>query len=85
MACWNCGAVPTDRDKPSDPQGLSSTDFEHLLATNDAPTDVWTPVIRDFITNGRLRLDALDAQIDILRATMDRLITEREDLAERAL
>ncbi|KAJ6561943.1 hypothetical protein B0H19DRAFT_942759, partial [Mycena capillaripes] len=65
------------------PVAISSLSVDNLLATNDPPTDVETSLIRDFITNGALRVDALNAQIDLLRATIDRLIAERDDVADR--
>ncbi|KAJ7916711.1 hypothetical protein B0H13DRAFT_2658224 [Mycena leptocephala] len=55
MACWKSGAVPTDGDSSSAAPGLSSIDLDHLLATNDAPTDFETAIIQDYITNGRRR------------------------------
>ncbi|KAJ7906797.1 hypothetical protein B0H13DRAFT_1478189, partial [Mycena leptocephala] len=38
---------------------------------------------QDFITNGQRRVHALEIELDNLRAKMDRLIAERDDLAER--
>ncbi|KAJ6592465.1 hypothetical protein B0H19DRAFT_909005, partial [Mycena capillaripes] len=57
--------------------------IDNLLATNDPPTEAGIPLIRDFISHGALRVDALNAQIDLLRAAMDRLIAERNDMADR--
>ncbi|KAJ7686040.1 hypothetical protein B0H14DRAFT_2188627, partial [Mycena olivaceomarginata] len=54
------------------------------LVTNEAPVEVEIPVIQAIITDRRLRVDALIARIDILRATRDRLITERDEMAEHA-
>ncbi|KAJ7847564.1 hypothetical protein B0H14DRAFT_3867420 [Mycena olivaceomarginata] len=56
--------------------------FDHLLGTNEAPAEIEIPVIQPIITDRRLRVDALSARIDILRATRDRLITERDKMAE---
>jgi hypothetical protein len=82
MACWKCRASP-DPHNSSETAELSSSRFEHLLATNDAPTCAETPAIQDFITNGQRRVHALEIELDNLRAKMDRLIAERDDLAER--
>ncbi|KAJ7787941.1 hypothetical protein B0H13DRAFT_2395133 [Mycena leptocephala] len=82
MACWKCGAVPTDGDSSSAAPGLSSIDLDHLLATNDAPTDFETAIIQDYITNGRRRVDHLTAEINALRVRGYRLIRERNTLAE---
>ncbi|KAJ7905227.1 hypothetical protein B0H13DRAFT_1716755 [Mycena leptocephala] len=82
MACWKCGVMPTDCDALAAAPRSSSTEFNHLLATNDPPNDAEIPVIQDFITNDQLRLDTLNARIDILRATLDRLVLEREGVAE---
>ncbi|KAJ6468613.1 hypothetical protein C8R47DRAFT_989916 [Mycena vitilis] len=62
---------------------LSASVTDRLLRTNDPPADAEIPFFVDFARNGRHGLDSLTAQIDILRASLDQLVSERDDLAER--
>ncbi|KAJ7674008.1 hypothetical protein DFH06DRAFT_1467364 [Mycena polygramma] len=82
--CWNCG-VPTDSGvgtAPPIPPPISSA-IQHLLKSNDPPADSEVHTIKHYIAHGRLRLDAANTQLEILRATMDRLTSERDALAQR--
>jgi hypothetical protein len=82
MAGRNCGAASPEL---SATQGLASIDFERLLTTNEPPTDPEILVLQDYIANDRPVLNALNAQIDFLRASesLDRRITERDEMAEQ--
>ncbi|KAJ7905219.1 hypothetical protein B0H13DRAFT_1716751 [Mycena leptocephala] len=82
MACWNCGAVPVDLDELSATSVLPPIDHKHLLETNDSPNDAEIPVVQDCITSGRRRVDAVNAQIDLLRAKLDQLVAERDVISE---
>ncbi|KAJ7651218.1 hypothetical protein FB45DRAFT_1078799 [Roridomyces roridus] len=57
--------------------GTSSSPCTHLLQSNEAPTEAEIPPIQLFISENQSRLDALDVQIDDLRAQMQRLQSER--------
>ncbi|KAJ6462654.1 hypothetical protein C8R47DRAFT_1327146 [Mycena vitilis] len=83
MACRNCGTMPTYRDGSEllSDSGSSPIDLNHLLSTNDSPSDIETSSIRDFLTKGRIRLAALNSQVDMLRGALDRLIAERAGIS----
>jgi len=80
--CWKCEAPPTALADEL-PMDTPPIDFSQLLASNDSPLFSHIPSIRQTVTFSRLRVDALDAQIDALRATMEQLIEERDETAER--
>ncbi|KAJ7628280.1 hypothetical protein DFH06DRAFT_1057448 [Mycena polygramma] len=80
MACWNCGAPPTaDRELSI----LPSINIDHLLSTNDPPSHVEAPLIREFLANCPLQIDGLNTHIDVLSKTLARLVAERDGLADR--
>ncbi|KAJ7669991.1 hypothetical protein DFH06DRAFT_159597 [Mycena polygramma] len=81
MACWSCGGVPRDRDELPPTPCLSS--LHHLLQSNNPPADAEIPVLAEFASIGRCKMDALDAQIKNLTATLNRLISERDDMASQ--
>ncbi|KAJ7651234.1 hypothetical protein FB45DRAFT_731279, partial [Roridomyces roridus] len=54
----------------------------HLLKSNNAPTETEIPPIQLFISENQSRLDALDVQIDDLRAQMQRLQSQRDAVAD---
>ncbi|KAJ7460315.1 hypothetical protein FB451DRAFT_1563383 [Mycena latifolia] len=85
LRCWKCGAPP----EPLSPTpaarvvvAASSEAFTHLLTSNDIPLDQEVPGIRHFLGNVQDGLDALDAQIDTLHATLTQLVRQREEMAE---
>ncbi|KAF7356233.1 F-box domain-containing protein [Mycena venus] len=52
-----------------------------ILETNDPPLESQIPFLRDFVSNGRARLSALNAKIASLQSAMDRLRKERDAIA----
>ncbi|KAJ7123481.1 hypothetical protein C8R44DRAFT_875672 [Mycena epipterygia] len=60
----------------------SSSRLAHLLKTNDIPIDWEIPVICNIIFENQTRVDALNAQIDVLRTTMEELVAERDQRQE---
>ncbi|KAJ6592373.1 hypothetical protein B0H19DRAFT_975327, partial [Mycena capillaripes] len=84
MACWDSGAIPDSDELYSSLNYYSDfLNLKHLLATNDCPTDSEITAIRAIFGECQTRMDALNDRIDILKATMDRLVAERDDMAER--
>ncbi|KAJ7610560.1 hypothetical protein DFH06DRAFT_1308685, partial [Mycena polygramma] len=86
MACWNCGAAPTNRDAAADALltfTFPFTDFIGLLATNNTPSDLELALTRDAFDNDSVRINDLNAQIDVLSATLTRLVAERDGMADR--
>ncbi|KAJ7635700.1 hypothetical protein DFH06DRAFT_1302931 [Mycena polygramma] len=85
MTCWNCGAVFIGRFGSDDLAPIPSLSFatQQLMRTNIPPTDAEISALRDFTASGRRRVDALDAQIAMLRATIARLTSERDNLDEQ--
>ncbi|KAJ7659064.1 hypothetical protein DFH06DRAFT_435878 [Mycena polygramma] len=82
MICWNCGAAPLHRDEP--PSSIPpSSHLTHLLSTNNPLSDVEISHIRDSITDALLRMNALNAHIHALSATLARLTAERDGMADR--
>ncbi|KAJ6518255.1 hypothetical protein C8R47DRAFT_1000144 [Mycena vitilis] len=75
------GAAPINRDEHRSSIPLSS--LTHLLSTNNSPSDVEISLIRDSVSDGSLRITALNAQIDALSALLARLIVERDGMAEK--
>ncbi|KAJ7136572.1 hypothetical protein C8R44DRAFT_695496, partial [Mycena epipterygia] len=63
---------------------LKSSRLTHLLASNDVPLDSEIPIIRQIISDANARVDALDAQIAVLRNALEELIRERDEIQECA-
>ncbi|KAJ7670084.1 hypothetical protein DFH06DRAFT_1468763 [Mycena polygramma] len=86
MSCWNCGAVFADRDKllRTPTTGLSFSGIQHLLESNSPPSDNEIPLVTGIMADTQRRMNALTARIIILKSSMDRLISERDALAERS-
>ncbi|KAJ7670145.1 hypothetical protein DFH06DRAFT_1180096 [Mycena polygramma] len=83
MACPNgCSAFHSDAPPSQTPGRLSST-IQHLLNSNHSPEEAETPVLAGLATEGRRRVDGLNAQIEGLKVSMGRLIAERDAWAER--
>ncbi|KAJ7656026.1 hypothetical protein DFH06DRAFT_1473762 [Mycena polygramma] len=78
MACWNCGAASGCDNSPLMP---SISSIQHLMRSNNPPSDVEIPVLHNFTANARRRVEALDGRIGILKAAMERLTSERDNLA----
>ncbi|KAJ7656023.1 hypothetical protein DFH06DRAFT_992103, partial [Mycena polygramma] len=51
------------------------------MRANNPPSDVEIPVLHSFTANARRRVEPLDARIEILKAAMERLTLERDNLA----
>lgn len=73
--CWKCGAPPTTLEPLPVPSSLT-----RLLESNDPPLEYEIPFIRD-ISQGQNRMDALDAQIRLLQATLAELGRKRDETA----
>ncbi|KAJ6507839.1 hypothetical protein C8R47DRAFT_59668 [Mycena vitilis] len=58
----------------------SISSIQHLMQTSNPPCDAEITVIRNFTTSARRRVTALDARIAMLKATMEQLISERDNL-----
>ncbi|KAJ6482301.1 hypothetical protein C8R47DRAFT_1049395 [Mycena vitilis] len=86
MSCWNCGAVFADRNKllRTPTTGLSFSGIQHLLESNSPPSDNEIPLVTGIMADTQRRMNALTARIIILKSSMDRLISERDALAERS-
>ncbi|KAJ7616956.1 hypothetical protein DFH06DRAFT_1238227 [Mycena polygramma] len=83
MTCWNCRRSPASACDDLPPIPSVSPAIHHVLRTNIPPTYAEISAIHDFTSSGRRRLDALDARIKIIQATMARLTSERDNLAEQ--
>ncbi|KAJ6595118.1 hypothetical protein DFH09DRAFT_1413043 [Mycena vulgaris] len=81
QSCWKCGAPP---ESPSSPFASSSSraDFTHLLASNDVPLDTEITTLRKLVADEQVRVHALNAQIDSLRAALAQLVQERTEILE---
>ncbi|KAJ7463613.1 hypothetical protein FB451DRAFT_1265033 [Mycena latifolia] len=82
QACLKCGAPPEFETMTLRPQAplASPADFTRLLTSNDVPLDNEVPQIRQIVADSQDRADALDAQIDGLRAALAQLVQQRHDL-----
>jgi hypothetical protein len=80
QACWKCGAPSTPTPVPPIPE--PAFDYTHLLTRNDVPHDSEIPFIRDIITDGQNRVDALDIKIRHLEATLAKFARQRDENAE---
>ncbi|KAJ7648349.1 hypothetical protein DFH06DRAFT_575122 [Mycena polygramma] len=83
MTCCSCGAVLSDRDELPTPRPSSVSAIHRLLQTNNPPADAEIPVLVDLTANARQSIDTLNARIKKLTTTLDQLMSERDDLAER--
>ncbi|KAJ7656815.1 hypothetical protein DFH06DRAFT_465563 [Mycena polygramma] len=86
-SCWKCGAPPLGSASDAVPNLEStfpntSTDFAHLLSTNDPPLESDIPSIRDIISEGQQQIEAVDAQILCLHAALAQLVRERDEIAQ---
>ncbi|KAJ7131333.1 hypothetical protein C8R44DRAFT_731567 [Mycena epipterygia] len=61
----------------------ASSRLAHLLESNDVPLGSEIPDIRQIISDNKARMDALHAQIDVLRTVIKGLIAERDKREER--
>ncbi|KAF8173155.1 hypothetical protein K438DRAFT_1547239, partial [Mycena galopus ATCC 62051] len=52
------------------------------LTSNNPPLESEIPVIRDIVSDGQDRVEALDAQIYILQAAVAELVRKRDEAAE---
>ncbi|KAJ7131386.1 hypothetical protein C8R44DRAFT_57072 [Mycena epipterygia] len=75
------GAETAQPELPTSSSSFSSR-LAHLLESKDIPLDSDVPVIRRIIAENQTRVDALNAQIDILQIAMERLIAERDERQE---
>ncbi|KAF7356243.1 ABC protein [Mycena venus] len=51
-----------------------------ILETNDPPLESQIPLLQDFISRGRARMTALDAEIALMRSSLDKLLEEKDEL-----
>ncbi|KAJ7635674.1 hypothetical protein DFH06DRAFT_1479007 [Mycena polygramma] len=88
--CWKCGAAPATTptgvfDLPplaGSDTALKLMDLNHLLESNDVPSDSDTPLVTARLSAEQEQVDALDPQIAELEVTLDRLVRRRQKLVE---
>ncbi|KAJ7131404.1 hypothetical protein C8R44DRAFT_57218 [Mycena epipterygia] len=61
---------------------IASSRLAYLLESNIPPLELEIPAIRQIIIENQTRMDTLNAEIDVLRIAMDRLIEERDERQE---
>ncbi|KAF8183298.1 hypothetical protein K438DRAFT_1144213 [Mycena galopus ATCC 62051] len=78
-SCPKCFHVFSLSEKHLPP--LAPTDVSNdILETNDPPLESQIPLLRDFISGGRARMAALDAQIALIQSSLDKLLEEKDEL-----
>ncbi|KAJ6565888.1 hypothetical protein DFH09DRAFT_1157223 [Mycena vulgaris] len=78
-SCWKCGAPPC---APALTQAPPAADLTRLLTSNDPPEASDIPSVLHGISNCQARIDALDAQMESQRSTLEQLFDERDEAAE---
>ncbi|KAJ7629700.1 hypothetical protein DFH06DRAFT_1005704, partial [Mycena polygramma] len=79
--CSKCQA-PAQEAVLDLPELEISRRLSDLLQSNVAPLESDIPFIRNIVSGGQDRVDAFDAQIDSLQATLAQLIRRRAETAE---
>ncbi|KAJ6492553.1 hypothetical protein C8R47DRAFT_1070589 [Mycena vitilis] len=84
--CATCG-VPLDQETSVSLLHLPKLDAPSqsltcLLESNEIPLEPDLPFLRDLVSNAQDRLDAFNAQIDSLHATLAQLTRRRDETAE---
>ncbi|KAJ7888098.1 hypothetical protein B0H14DRAFT_1213384 [Mycena olivaceomarginata] len=72
---WQCGASSEPAIASESPDSRLLRDFHRLLTSNDVPLDPQIPFIRDIVSDGQKKVDALEAAIA-------RLTRKRDEIAE---
>ncbi|KAJ7622429.1 hypothetical protein FB45DRAFT_1091395, partial [Roridomyces roridus] len=82
MLCFQCGtAVDLTNSARMPPTNNSPHSIRNeLLTSNLCPLESEIPYIKRLIADPQPRLDALNAQIDILQTALAKVVRERDDL-----